>query len=173
MVMETRLSRWLRHRWADDAVGQLPSGFGERIADMIRNSERSHTAEICFYVESSLPSSTLWQRCEMQGLLKQRAQQLFATQRIWDTEHNNGVLLYICLAEHAVEIVFDRALVGMQEPQFWDSLAQEVAAQWKATNLERGLTTFVDKITPKLAAQFPIEPGKINANELSDSPHLG
>lgn len=171
--METRLSRWLRHRWADDAVSQLPRGFGERIADMIRKSERSHTAEVCFHVESSLPSSILWQRCDMKELLRKRAQQLFATQRIWDTEHNNGVLLYVCLAEHAVEIVFDRALVGMQETHLWDSVAQQVAVQWRRANLELGLATFVDTITPLLAAQFPIQPGQINANELSDSPHLG
>ena len=103
-----RLSRVLRHRLLDDTDTRraLDDAAMQRLADRVRRSEARHSGEIRISVEAGLPLSYLWQ-----GLsARDRAITLFGKLRVWDTEANNGVLIYLLLAEHAIEIVADRGL---------------------------------------------------------------
>ncbi|MEP7284026.1 MAG: TPM domain-containing protein, partial [Rubrivivax sp.] len=103
-----RITRLIRHRLLDDTDTRraLDDAALERLAQRVRTSEVRHSGEIRISVEAGLPLGYLWQ-----GLsARDRALTLFGKLRVWDTEANNGVLIYLLLAEHAIEIVADRGL---------------------------------------------------------------
>jgi uncharacterized membrane protein len=112
-------TRWVRHRWADDAVRRLPSGLNDRLAAHVRRGERTHSGEIRVSIESALPGSYLLQSAAMKTLLRQRAVDEFSRLRVWDTEYNNGVLIYLCLAERAIELVADRGIQHKVDDKHW------------------------------------------------------
>jgi uncharacterized membrane protein len=103
---EPRLLRLLKHRCLDerDARRLLDEAALDRLQQRIALSERLHQGEIRICIEAGLPLSYLWRRATP----RDRAVALFAKLGVWDTEHNNGVLIYLLLAEHAIEIVADR-----------------------------------------------------------------
>jgi uncharacterized membrane protein len=168
--MHKFLCRWLRHRWADDAFKSLPADIHTRTAEAVRASEALHRAEICVSVDSSLPTAMLLRRVGTRAQLVERARILFSERGVWDTAENNGILLYMCLAEHAVEIVFDRGLRGAADEQWWRDLAHETAVVWREKGITVGIEHFVRTVTPLLISSFPVRPGEAAPNELPDSP---
>jgi uncharacterized membrane protein len=92
---------------------------------------------------------------------------------VWDTEHNNGVLIYLLLAEHAIEIVADRGLDRHVGAAQWQALVQRMAGAFRAGRYEEGLTQAVDEVTALLLQHFPLREGEANPNELPDQPVLG
>jgi len=165
------MNRWLRllrHRWLDedDARRALGPGALTRIQERVRASEHSHSGEIRICIEAGLPLSYVWR-----GLsARQRAITLFGKLRVWDTEHNNGVLIYLLLAEHRIEIVADRGIhrrVG--EPQ-WHALVDGMSAAFKAGRFEAGLDQALSAVDALLRQHFPLAPGESNPNELPDAP---
>ena len=119
--MMNKLKVFLRHLWLDasDARRAIPPDMLQRLAQRVAASERRHSGEIRLCVEASLPASYLWRlnaQTPMRTLTRQRAVTMFGKLRVWDTEHNNGVLIYLLLAEHAIEIVADRRL-GQRLPR--------------------------------------------------------
>ena len=120
--MLQRLQRIWRHRWFDEADTRraVPADVLERLGRRVAASERRHSGEVRIYVEGSLPMSYLW----AERSPRERAVAMFSKLGVWDTESNNGVLIYLLLAEHAIEIVADRGLkphvaavsFGMPEP---------------------------------------------------------
>ncbi|HEY6356078.1 MAG TPA: TPM domain-containing protein, partial [Burkholderiaceae bacterium] len=101
-----RLLRILKHRVRDDTDTRRAIGpdVVRRLQQRVQSSERQHSGEIRVCVEAGLPLSYLWR-----GLgARDRAVTMFGKLRVWDTAHNNGVLIYLLLAEHAIEIVADR-----------------------------------------------------------------
>ncbi|GAB1460845.1 hypothetical protein MASR2M50_26190 [Thauera sp.] len=117
-----KLRRLLRHLWldADDARHALGNAALDRLEARVRASETGHTGQICLCVEASLPPSYLWRHLArgeaLASVIRDRAITLFGKQRVWDTEDNNGVLVYLLLAEHHIEIVADRALARCLAP---------------------------------------------------------
>ena len=103
-----RLARIWRHRWIDDADLRraLPPDLLERLGQRVAASERRHSGEVRICVEAGLPLSYLWRDAPA----RERAIMMFGKLRVWDTENNNGVLIYLLLAEHAIEIVADRGI---------------------------------------------------------------
>lgn len=158
--MET-LKRCLRHLWldADDARRALGEAAIDRLEARVRASEQQHSGQICLCVEASLPPSYLWRhlaRGEPIGeVIRDRALTLFGKQRVWDTEDNNGVLVYLLLAEHRIEIVADRALVRCTDAEQWRTLVDRVAQSCRDGRIEEGLATAVDEAGATLAAHFP------------------
>ena len=108
-----RLLRCLRHLWldADDARRALGEDAIGRLEARVSASERTHSGQICLCVEASLPPSELWRHLvrgeAIEDRIRERALTVFGEQRVWDTELNNGVLVYLLLAEHRIEIVAD------------------------------------------------------------------
>ena len=169
--MITRLQRIWRHRWLDDADTRraIPPELVERLAQQVAASERRHTGEIRIYVEAGLPLSYLWR----DATPRERAIAMFGKLGVWDTEQNNGVLIYLLLAEHAIEVVADRGLSRHVAPEQWQQIVQGMSAAFRAGRYEPGLMQAVDAVTALLVRYFPAQAGAANANELPDEPVLG
>jgi uncharacterized membrane protein len=169
--MIERLQRLLRHRWLDesDTRRAIPPSLVQALTASIADSERRHTGEIRIYVEAGLPLSYLWRDASP----RERAVALFGKLGVWDTEQNNGVLIYLLLAEHAIEIVADRGLRAHVSPQQWQQVVQGMGEAFRAGRYEEGLKQAVDAVTTVLVRHFPATPGAANANELPDEPVLG
>ena len=137
------LQRCLRHLWldADDARLALGEAGIERLEARVRTSEQEHTGQICLCVEASLPPSYLWRHVargeSIEDVMRDRAVTLFGKQRVWDTEYNNGVLVYLLLAEHRIEIVADRALARTTNEAHWHTLIERVAQACRGSDLLR------------------------------------
>lgn len=172
--MWTRLSRILKHRWQSDDAAQraIPPALLETLAAQVAQSEAGHSGEIRIYVETGLPLSYLWQPTSMVQITRERALALFGKLRVWDTAHNNGVLIYLLLAEHRIEIVADRGLNERVAPDTWPRLVSGMSAAFKAGNYEAGLTQAVRQVTALLQQHFALQGGQGNPNELPDAPVL-
>lgn len=169
--MIERLKRLLRHRWLDEADTRraIPPSLLQALTARIADSERRHTGEIRIYVEAGLPLSYLWRDARP----RERAVALFGKLGVWDTEQNNGVLIYLLLAEHAIEVVADRGLSVHVSPQQWQQVVQGMGEAFRAGRYEEGLKQAVDTVTTVLVRHFPATPGAANTNELPDEPVLG
>lgn len=165
-----RLGRILRHRWFDerDAARALTPAALARLEQQVASSERRHSGEIRLCVEAGLPLSYLWRRASARA----RAVALFGKLRVWDTELNNGVLIYLLLAEHAIEIVADRGLSRRVPQAHWDGVIAGMREAFRAGRFEEGLQQAVQAVDAMLAAHFPLAEGAANANELPDAPDL-
>jgi len=166
-----RLQRLLRHRWLDEADTRraIPPAVAQRLAQRVAASEQRHSGELRIYVEAGLPFGYLWR----DATPRERAINLFGKLRVWDTEQNNGVLIYLLLAERAIEIVADRGLDRQVGPQQWQALLQRMAGALRAGRYEEGLLQAVDEVTALLQQHFPLRGGEPNPNELPDQPVLG
>ena len=136
------------------------------IETAIKASKTAHVAEIAFAVEGALHTVAL-----VKGqTARERAIEVFSQWRVWDTEHNNGVLLYVLLADREVEIVADRgvhAKVGLRE---WEKICRKIETAFKQANYEAGVVSGVQAVTQHLVAHFPaFDNGR---NELPDKPVL-
>ncbi|MFN7123957.1 MAG: TPM domain-containing protein [Hydrogenophaga sp.] len=169
-----KLLRIFKHRWMDraDTLRAVPDGMAERIARRVAASEGRHTGEVRLCIEASLPLSYLWRigpEAPLPQVVRERALTWFGRLRIWDTEHNNGVLIYVLLAEHAIEFVADRALsrrVGQEE---WQAMVNRLAARLRASEFEDGLTQALEEASALLVAHFPAQAGVSRSNELPDT----
>ena len=162
------LLRLLKHRWHDagDARRALGPGAVERIAERVRASERAHSGEIRVCVEAGLPLSYLWRDADV----RERALTLFGKLRVWDTEHNNGVLIYLLLAEHRIEIVADRGITALASDGHWQTLVAGMSASFKAGRFEEGLNAAIDAVGELMTAHYPLAAGARDDNELPDAP---
>ncbi|WP_428421378.1 TPM domain-containing protein [Methylibium sp.] len=165
-----RLIRLLRHRWLDEddvrrALGPVAL---DRIEQRVRASEAAHSGEIRVCVEAGLPLGYLWRDLSA----RQRALTLFGKLRVWDTEHNNGVLIYLLLAEHRIEIVADRGLTRQVDAAHWQAIVDGMGAAFRERRFEDGLNAAIDAVDALLREHFPLAPGADNPNELPDAPVL-
>ena len=165
-----RLLRILKHRVRDDTDTRRAVGpdVVRRLQQRVQSSERQHSGEIRVCVEASLPLSYLWR-----GLsARDRAVTMFGKLRVWDTAHNNGVLIYLLLAEHAIEIVADRGLNAHVSPAQWAAIVGTMREAFRAGRHEQGLNAAIDAVDALLRRHFAMTPGQDNPNELPDSPDL-
>ena len=163
--------RMLRHRWLDEADTRraIPSELIERLAGRVAASEQRHSGEVRIYVEAGLPASYLLR----DATPRERAVAMFGKLRVWDTEHNNGVLVYLLLAEHAIEIVADRGLANKVPQDEWQAIVARMGSAFRDGRFEDGLTQALEEVSALLVAHFPLAKGEVNANELPDEPVLG
>ena len=175
-----KLSVLLRHLWLDESDTQraIPADMLKRLADRVAASEQRHSGEIRLCIEAALPASYLW-RLDRENTLtvltRQRAVMLFGKLRVWDTEHNNGVLIYLLLAEQAIEIVADRGLSGHISPAHWEAMVAQMSLAFKDRRYEDGLTQAMEETSALLVQHFEVATGPgspPNANELPDQPIL-
>jgi TPM domain len=160
--------RVLRHLCTPLWVLRLryPQSLQDRIAARIGEVERQHPGELRFAVEHALELGDL-----LAGLTpRERALELFGLLRVWDTEHNNGVLIYVLHAEHAVEIIADRGLARCVPQADWDALCRCVETEFRAGNHGQGALAAIDGAARLLEQHFPARVG--GRNELPDQPLL-
>ena len=163
--------RLLKHRRLDerDVVRLLGIGALQRAQQRVAASETGHSGEIRVCVEAGLP----WSYLRRHATPRERAVAMFGKLRVWDTEHNNGVLIYLLLAEHAIEIVADRGLNDRVSAEQWRALVAGMAAAFKAGRFEEGLNEAIDAVSALLTQHFPLREGEANPNELPDAPDIG
>ena len=164
----SKLGRIWRHRWIDEAAVHrvLPADAMARLAGRVGASERRHSGEIRICVEAGLPLSYLWRNAPP----RERAVTLFGKLRVWDTEHNNGVLIYLLLAEHAIEIVADRGIDSRVDDAEWTAMAQRMGATFRDGRFEDGLTQALGEMSALLVEHFPLAENEPDTNELPDEP---
>ena len=115
-----------------------------------------------------MPPSYLWRGARA----RERAVTLFGKLRIWDTEHNNGVLIYLLLADRAVEIVADRGVARCVAPQQWERVVASMAERLKSGEFEQALNCAIDEVSALLQQHFPASERLVDGlgNELPDAP---
>jgi len=161
------LTRWARHLWLDAADARralTPAGL-QRLAQAVQKSEARHLGELRLCVEGGLGAAALFKAVSA----RQRAIELFSALRVWDTAHNNGVLIYLLLAERRIEILADRGLHAHTPPQVWQDMSARLAAALQAGRFEEGLTQAVDEVGALLRQHYPAVPGQSRPNELPDA----
>jgi uncharacterized membrane protein len=146
---------------------RFPNDLLDDMTSAIADGEHTHLGEVRFAVESRLSPHAVFAGVDAQT----RARQVFGQLGVWDTEHNCGVLLYLLLSEHRIEIVADRGIAKRVKPEEWvgicDVMQQRFAAgQWRAGALH-GIT----EVHALLAKHFPSH-GKPRPDELPDRPVL-
>ena len=142
----------------------FPRGTLVAIDRAIKASEAAHTGEVRFVVEGALDGALLFKGQSA----KDRALDVFSTLRVWDTQHNNGLLIYLLLADRHVEIVADRGIhekVGTRE---WENICRSMETEFRQANYEGGVVTGIQAVTKLLGKYFPASNG--DRNELPDKP---
>ena len=164
------ITRLLKHRRFDerDAQRLLGAGALQRIEARVASSELRHSGEIRVCVEAGLP----WTYLRRGAMPRERAVAMFGKLRVWDTEHNNGVLIYLLVAEHAIEIVADRGLARHVDDAAWQRITAAMKAAFQRGDFEAGLNQAVDAVDALLREHFALAPGEANPNELPDTPDL-
>ncbi|QSX78465.1 TPM domain-containing protein [Agrilutibacter solisilvae] len=160
--------RLLRHLFAPGTRRLFAADALERIAQAIHAAESRHTGEVRFAVESALHP-----RAVLAGVTaRARAQDVFAQLRVWDTRANNGVLLYLLLADHRIEIVADRGFQGLVSPEQWRGACQLVEERLRAGEALEAVLQGVAALSALVEAHFPRDADYVDENELPDEPHV-
>jgi len=164
------LTRLFRHRLLDegDARRALGTEALAEIQQRIAASEARHSGEIRVCVEAGLPLSYL----RRQASARERAIALFGKLRVWDTAANNGVLIYLLLAERAIEIVADRGLLPHVDAATWERIMATMQAAFQEGRFAAGIEQAIDAVDALLVQHFPLAGGAVNPNELPDAPVL-
>ncbi len=160
--------RLLRH-WLQGlrpARKLLPAPALAQIEAEVQAAERTHAGEIRVAVETALSFHQLWRDTSA----RERALQAFAALGIWDTRHNNGVLIYVLLADHAIEIVADRGIAEHIPAAEWQALCDEVSEHFRNGDPATGCCVAVRSVGRRLARFFPASEG--DGNELPNQPVL-
>jgi uncharacterized membrane protein len=163
----SRLVRLWRHLVTDraDLRRALDESALDAIEAAVRDGERRHRGELRVVIEASLPL-----RAVLAGVpARVRALEVFGSSRVWDTEDNSGVLLYVLLADRAVEIVADRAAARAVAQARWDAIAVELARAFGNGAARDGCCAAVMAIHGLLGEAFPLD-GRANPDELPDRP---
>jgi uncharacterized membrane protein len=130
----------------------------------IRDSERGHRGEIRFAVESALDWPRLWR-----GVTPaQRALEVFASLHVWDTEENNGVLIYLLLADRHVEIVADRGIDRRVGRAAWEKICRDMETDFRHNDFEMGLIRGIRAVGQHLARHYAGADSQ--GNELPNKP---
>ena len=171
MARQSRFKRLLQHLWLDesDTRRAIPDELVKRLAGRVAASERRHSGEVRIYVEAGLPLGDVWRGTTA----RERALTLFGELGVWDTEQNNGVLIYLLLAEHAIEIVADRGLNPHVDHGRWERIVHQMEAAFRERRFEDGLTQALEEVSALLVRHFPRPDGDVDVNELPDEPVRG
>ncbi|HSR65479.1 MAG TPA: TPM domain-containing protein [Xanthomonadaceae bacterium] len=160
--------RLLRHLFAPSAQRLFPAATMDRIAAAIAEGERRHAGQVLFAVEPALH----W-RAVLAGVDARRsAEHAFARLRAWDTEANNGVLLYLLLADHRIEIVADRGLRGVVDESHWRAICERMEVGLRGGDAEAAVIGAVGALSDLLTHHFPAPAGGKAGNELPDRPQI-
>jgi uncharacterized membrane protein len=167
-----QIGRLIRHAAATHWRTRMlfPARSLDAIEQAIGRAEQTHAGEIRFAIETALTPLHI-----LNGMApRARALEVFASLAVWDTERNNGVLIYVQLADRAVEIVADRGFRGRVNPAEWEAVCRLMEEHFRAGRFETGSIAGVDAIGNLLARHFPpnAERAVPSHNQLPDRPTL-
>lgn len=158
--------RILQHLFAPHWIVSraFPRAALKRIEAAIRESETTHDGELRFAVEAGLDLPPL-----LKGVTpRQRAHDVFSRLRVWDTEHNSGVLIYVQIVDRRIEIVADRGISAKVEQGQWEAICRRMEGAFRAQRFDEGALEGIREITALLARHFPAQ--AVNPDELPDKP---
>jgi uncharacterized membrane protein len=163
-----KLGRLIRHltttRWSTRR--DFPPPVRDAIEQAIGECESRHGGEIRFVVETAFDLPELWRDLQP----RTRALQLFGQFGVWNTEHNNGVLIYVLMADHDVEIVADRGIAARVSQAEWDAVCRQMEHHYRAGRFRDGSVVGILGVGALLGRHFP---GKVRSdNELPNQPVL-
>lgn len=164
------IQRFLRHVWMSPMLVRraFPTATLKAIEAAVGASEKVHRGQVRFVVEAELTSAQLWA-----GLpSRQRALEVFSMLRVWDTEENNGVLVYVLLADRKVEIIADRGIHRHVGSERWQAICKELELHYRKRDFAGGSVAAIEKISAELAHYFPPGVNAANGNEQADRPVL-
>jgi hypothetical protein len=151
------LPPWWLHRG-------FPAHTRATIETAIRESEKTHGGQIRFAIEATLD----FHRAARGLGARARAVELFSRLQVWDTERNNGVLIYLLLADHDVEIVADRGIHRLVGAEAWEQICRAMENHFRAGRFEQGAVEGIHAVGELLARHYPDTGG--TPNELPDRP---
>jgi uncharacterized membrane protein len=152
----------LVHHWQARRI--FPPAVLAVIEQAIKAGEATHSGQIRFVVEGALDGAPLLRNQSA----RERALDIFSQLRIWDTAHNNGVLIYLLLADHNVEIIADRGIDAKVGAAGWAKICAEMEVDFKAGNFVGGVIKGIAEVSRQLAVYFPRRGA--GPNELPDAP---
>jgi len=162
MSMERIVRHLTATRWRVNRA--FPGDTLIAIEKAIKASEAAHRGEIRFAVEGALDIGPL-----LRGqTARERAIDVFSHLRVWDTEHSNGVLIYLLLADRDVEIVADRGIDAKVGAEEWERICRNMEAAFRQGDFHAGVVGGIQEVTRHLAEHFP--PIGDDRNELPDKP---
>jgi uncharacterized membrane protein len=159
--------RWIRHLFLDQLSlnRSFPRAARAAIERAVAAQEKRHRGELRVVIEGGLPLQVLVAR----GTAHERALEHFGRLRVWDTEDNAGVLIYLLLADRRVEIVADRGIHARVGETAWETICGAMQQEFAAGRFEQGVLAGLASVSDLLQQHFP--PGRgVNANELPDAP---
>lgn len=158
--------RLFRHLCLEDWALRraFPDAVLDRITAVIGEEERRHSGELRFAVEGGLSPGRVLKR----QTAHDRAIELFSALRVWDTDRNNGVLIYVLLADRTVEIVADRGIHAIAGAAAWERICADMQRQFAQGAWEAGAVSGLKSVSGLLATHFPADGA--NPNELPDRP---
>ena len=146
---------------------RFPTALLDELAQVIAAGERTHRGEICMAIESRLEPLAV-----LEGLTpRMRVEQVFAEQRVWNTEHNSGVLLYVLMAEQRIEILADRGIAARVPAVEWTAICQSMQTHFGQGAWRDGCLEGVAAVQALLQQHFP-DDGSPRENELPNRPQL-
>lgn len=160
------IARLLKHTISAGRARRLfPARALDAIQQAIAQGETRHQEQVCFAIEGALPLSRV-----VRGLTpRARAHEVFSHLRVWDTRNNSGVLIYVLVADHAIEIVADRGISARVAQEEWDAICAAMRDRFLAGEFLQGAIDGVTRVSNLLAQHFPAD-GSVRANELPDRP---
>ena len=161
------IARLVPHLFAEFAMRRhFPARTLDAVQHAISDGEARHGGQVCFAIEGALRAREL-----IRGTTpRRRAEEVFAHLHVWDTENNSGVLIYVLLADRAIEIVADRGIAAKIPESQWKSICIQMQTRFAAREFERGAIEGAEAVSDLLAQHFPPTSGK--TNELPDRPVL-
>jgi len=163
--MATNTKRLWRHLFTDraDVNRAFPPAELQRVEAAVAASERRHGGQVCVAIEAALPLARVWQ-----GITpRERALEVFGLLRVWDTERNDGVLVYLLLADKDVEIVADRGINAKVGAAAWETICRGMESAFREGRHTEGIESGIAAISDLLVVHAP---GIRGSNELSDRP---
>jgi uncharacterized membrane protein len=159
--------RWIRHLFLDHLAlaRAFPRARLDAIERAVAQQEKRHRGELRVAIEGGLPLPALLAGRTARG----RALEHFTRLRVWDTEDNAGVLVYLLLADRRVELVADRGIHRCVGEAAWESICGAMQREFAAGRFETGMLAGLGSVSDLLELHFPAKTGR-NANELPDAP---
>ena len=162
-----KFGRALRHLFATHSGTErrFTPAVLATIEASIAQVEAQHAGEIRFVIETALNPAELWRDLAPRA----RALEVFSHLRVWDTSHNNGVLIYVLIADRDVEILADRGLAERVPQAEWDAICREMEQHFRSGDFGRASVAGVRCVGRILARHFPSNGGS-GTNELPNQP---
>ena len=161
-----KLKRLWQHLKPNRALQYFNPASQAQLKQVISAAEQGHRGEIRLVIEARLPMSLIWQNTTA----RERALNWFSDLRVWDTEGNTGIVLYLLLAERQLELVADRGIANKVPPAQWQAICQQLERDLAANQVLPGLSQTLQQLGDLLAQHFPLPVDSENPNELCNEP---